>query len=118
MPECAEDIGCRDELDASDCIQTGLKVRKGPTLADNVMVEGMTIINTEARASVLLCDKSTRAAPRAGTFFDDVPFMHIMDTFFYDSFSLRFGPVRGTIDRTGVRGQRKFCLRVRATTKL
>ena len=50
MPERAEDIGCRDEVDASDCIQTGIYVRKGPTLADNMKVEGMTIIKTETRA--------------------------------------------------------------------
>ena len=34
----------------------------------------MRIINTETTVSVLICDKSTRGAPRAGTFFDDVPF--------------------------------------------
>ena len=44
-------------------------------------VEGMTIINTETRASVLLCDKSTRAIPRARAFVDDVPFKHIMGHF-------------------------------------
>ena len=81
-------------------------------------VEGMTIINTETRASVLLCDKSTRATPRARTFFDDVPFKHIVDAFINDSFSSRVGSVRGTIDRTGVRGERKCCFRVGATTKL
>ena len=74
----------------------------------------MTIINTETRASVLLCDKGTRAR----TFFDDVPFRHIMDAFIDDCFSSRVGSVRGTIDRTGVRGQRKCCFRVGATTKL
>ena len=36
----------------------------------------MTIINTETRASVLLCDKSARATRRASWFFDDVPFKH------------------------------------------
>ena len=52
-------------------------------------LEGMTIINAETRASVLLCDKSIRAASRARTFFDDVPFKHIMDAFINDSFSSR-----------------------------
>ena len=32
-------------------------------------------------------------------------FKHIMDTFINDSFSSRVGSVRGTIDRTGVRGK-------------
>ena len=41
------------------------QARKGPALADNKAVEGMTIIYTETRASVLLCDKSTRGTPRA-----------------------------------------------------
>ena len=64
----------------------------------------MTIINTETRASVLLCDKITWTIPRARTFFDDVPFKHIMGVFINDSFSSRVGSVWGTIDRTGVRG--------------
>ena len=76
------------------------------------------MINTEMRAFVLLRDKSTRATPRARTFFDDVPFKHIVDAFINDSFSSRVGSVRGTIDRTGVRGERKCCFRVGATTKL
>ena len=81
-------------------------------------VEVMTIISAEKRASVLICDKSTLATPRAKTFFDDVPFNHIMDAFINDSFSSMVGSVRGTIDRTGVRGQRKCFLRVGATTNL
>ena len=67
-------------------------------------VEGMTIINTETWASILLCDKSTWATPRARTFFDDVPFKHIMDTFIDDSFSSRVGFVWGTIDIERVSG--------------
>ena len=76
----------------------------------------MTIIDTETWASVLLCDKSTWATPRARTFFDDVPFKHIMDTFINDSLSSRVGSVWGAIDRKGVK--RKCCFRVGATTKL
>ena len=69
-------------------------------------VEGMTIINKATRASVLLCDKSTRASPRAISSFDGVPFKHIMDAFVNDRFSATVVTARGAIDRTGVRGQR------------
>ena len=79
-------------------------------------VEGMTIINTETWALILLCDKSTWPTPWARTFFDDVPFKHIMDTFINDSLSSRVGSVWGAIDRKGVK--RKCCFRVGATTKL
>ena len=57
-------------------------------------VEGMTIINTQTWALILLCNKSTWPTPWARTFFDDVPFKHIMDTFIDDSFSSRVGSVR------------------------
>ena len=74
LQERAEDIGSRDGLDASYCIQTGIQVRKGPALADDMTVEGMTINNTETRATILLCDKSARVTPRSRTLFDYVPF--------------------------------------------
>ena len=38
LPERAEGIGSRDELDASYCIQTGIQVRNGPALADDMTV--------------------------------------------------------------------------------
>ena len=82
-----------------------------------MVVEGTTIIYTEPRASVLLCDKSTRASPPASSSFDGVSLKHIMDAFVNDKFSARVGTARGTIDRTGVRGQRTG-FRVCATTKL
>ena len=68
-----------------------------------MVVEGTTIIYTEPRASVLLCDKSTRASPPASSSFDGVSLKHIMDAFVNDKFSARVGTARGTIDRTGVR---------------
>ena len=60
LPERAEDVGSRDELDASYGIQTGIQVRKGPALANDMTIEGMTITNTETRATILLCDKNAR----------------------------------------------------------
>lgn len=58
LPQCAQDARDGDEGCGARGVQTGFETRQEPALPDDTTVEGMTIVDTEARAAILLGDNN------------------------------------------------------------
>ena len=107
LPICALDVGDSDKFGASDHVNVVLKISHRPGLADKVFADCTSIINTEARLTILASYDGNGRSPRARVLLYYIIVEHILNTLIDHGFSTRVSSIRTTAHRFGMSGKGK-----------